>query len=81
MNPTSGIFNPLVCKGGVVMSIWARIAVTIILMVLFSFLAGLLWSRLFTDQIPSYVSGFVGGLVAVPVWEILEKFKAKPEPK
>lgn len=81
MNPTSGIVKPLVCSGGVGMSIWARIAVTIILMVLFSFLAGLLWSRLFTDQIPSYVSGFVGGLVAVPVWEILEKFKAKPEPK
>ena len=80
MNPTSGIVKPLVCNGGVGMSIWARIAVTIILMVLFSFLAGLLWSSLFTDQIPSYVSGFVGGLVAVPVWEILEKFKAKPEP-
>jgi len=80
MNPTSENVQPLVCNGGVGMSIWARIAVTIILMVLFSFLAGLLWSSLFTDQIPSYVSGFVGGLVAVPVWEILEKFKAKPEP-
>jgi len=63
------------------MSIWARIGVTIVLMVLFSFLAGLLWSKLFTNQIPSYISGFVGGLTAVPVWEILEKFKAKPVPK
>jgi len=61
-----------------VMSIWARIGVTIVLMVLFSFLAGLLWGKLFSNQIPSYISGFVGGLTAVPVWEILEKFKAKP---
>lgn len=61
------------------MSIWARIAVTIILMVLFSFLAGVLWSSMFSTQIPSYISGFVGGIVAVPVWEILEKFKTKPD--
>ena len=61
------------------MSIWARIAVTIILMVLFSFLAGVLWSSLFSSQIPSYISVFIGGIVAIPVWEILERFKAKPE--
>lgn len=63
------------------MSIWARIAITIVLMMLFSFLAGLLWSKLFSHQIPSYISGIVGGLTAVPVWEILEKFKAKPAEK
>lgn len=63
------------------MSIWARIGVTIVLMVLFSFLAGLLWGKFFSNQIPSYISGFVGGLTAVPVWEILEKFKAKPTAK
>lgn len=63
------------------MSIWARIAVTIVLMVLISFLAGVLWSNLFSSQIPSYISGFIGGIVAVPVWEILERFKAKPENK
>ena len=63
------------------MSIWARIAVTVILMVLFSFLAGVLWSNLFSSQIPSYISGLIGGLVAIPAWEILERFKAKPEKK
>ncbi len=63
------------------MSIWARIAVTVILMVLFSFLAGVLWSSMFSTQIPSYISGFVGGIVAIPVWEILEKFKTKPDKK
>ncbi|MEJ2133811.1 MAG: hypothetical protein P8X86_01050 [Desulfofustis sp.] len=63
------------------MSIWARIAVTIILMVLFSFLAGVVWSSMFSTPIPSYISGFVGGIVAIPVWEILEKFKTKPDKK
>lgn len=63
------------------MSIWVRIAVTIVLMMLFSFLAGLVWSKLFGHPIPSYISGFVGGLTAVPVWEILERFKAEPTAK
>jgi hypothetical protein len=26
---------------------------------------------------PSYLSGIVGGLTALPVWEILKKFKPK----
>ncbi len=59
------------------MTIWVRIFITIVLMVLISFLAGLFWETMFTKPIPSYISGFIGGLVAVPVWEILEKFKAK----
>lgn len=63
------------------MSIWARIGVTIILMVLLSFLAGIVWSSIFASQIPSYISGFVGGLVAIPAWEILKKFKATPDKK
>ena len=63
------------------MSIWARIAVTLVMMVLISFLAGVLWSKLFSAQIPSYIAGLVGGVVAIPVWEILEKFKPTPEKK
>jgi hypothetical protein len=66
---------------GKAMSIWARIAVTIVLMVLISFLAGVLWSSVFSAEIPSYISGLIGGVVAIPVWEILQKFKAKPEMK
>jgi hypothetical protein len=50
-------------------------------MVLISFLAGVLWSSVFSAEIPSYISGLIGGVVAIPVWEILQKFKAKPEMK
>ena len=45
------------------------------------FSCGVLWSKLFSAQIPSYIAGLVGGVVAIPVWEILEKFKPTPEKK
>jgi hypothetical protein len=28
---------------------------------------------------PSYISGVIGGLVAVPAWEILKRYKPKGE--
>jgi undecaprenyl pyrophosphate phosphatase UppP len=59
------------------MSIWARIIVTILMMVVISFLAGALWNSTFHHPIPAYAAGLIGGLVAVPVWEILKKFKPK----
>jgi undecaprenyl pyrophosphate phosphatase UppP len=59
------------------MSIWARIIVTVILMVVISFLAGALWNSIFQHPIPAYAAGLIGGLVAVPVWEVLKKFKPK----
>lgn len=63
------------------MTIWVRIIVTIVLMVLTSFLAGLLWNSIFGAQVPSYISGLIGGVVAIPVWEILKKFKTDPQKK
>lgn len=76
-SPDQALIN-LINKGEG-MSIWARIAVTIVLMVLISFLVGVVWRSVFSAEIPSYISGFVGGIVAIPVWEILQKFKPKPE--
>jgi uncharacterized membrane protein len=61
------------------MKVWARIVVTLILMVSVSFIAGLLWGRMFNHTIPSYISGLVGGMVAIPVWELMKKFKPKKE--
>lgn len=64
------------------MTIWVRILVTIVVMLVVSFLAGLLWQSIFGGtQIPSYMSGLIGGLAAIPVWEILQKFKADPHKK
>lgn len=61
------------------MTIWIRIIVTIVVMILASLIAAWLWKSLLGGQIPSYISGLIGGLFAIPVWEILQKYKAKPQ--
>jgi hypothetical protein len=38
---------------------------------------GLVWHWLFTADIPSYLSGAVGGLTAVPTWEFLRRIRPK----
>lgn len=55
---------------------WQRILITIVAMLLASFLFGQLWQVLFNTNIPSYVAGIVGGLFALPVWEALKKLRA-----
>ena len=42
-----------------------------------SFVAGLLWQELFSSYIPSYLSGIIGGVTAVPMWEFLKRIKIK----
>jgi ABC-type sugar transport system permease subunit len=48
------------------MPFWQRILITIAVMLVTSFLVGLLWRWLFNTDIPSYLGGAVGGLTAVP---------------
>ena len=55
------------------MPIWQRLLITLGTMLLTSFLAGLIWHRLLDADIPSYISGLVGGVTAVPVWEFLKR--------
>ena len=50
-----------------------RFLITIAAVVVTSLLASLLWRYLFDTRIPGYLSGLIGGLAAVPVWEILKK--------
>lgn len=53
------------------MKIWKRLLLTLIAMVLASFVIGLLWRAVFNGDIPSYLSGLVGGLAALAAWEFL----------
>jgi hypothetical protein len=46
-------------------------------MVVTSFVAGLVWHRLFNADIPGYFSGVVGGVTAVPVWELLKRIELR----
>lgn len=55
------------------MVLWKRALLTLLAMVIASFLVGLAWRMAFDARIPSYFSGVVGGLAALIVWELLRK--------
>ena len=55
------------------MPLWQRLGVTLATMLLTSFVAGVLWREAFNADMPSYLSGIVGGVTAVPVWEFLKR--------
>jgi hypothetical protein len=59
------------------MQLWQRLLITLVTMLLTSLLAGLLWRSLFNTDIPSYLSGVVGGVTAVPVWEVLKRVQTR----
>jgi len=55
------------------MPLWQRILITLAAILLASLFAGLLWNWAFNSDIPSYLGGAVGGLAALPVWEMLKR--------
>ena len=59
------------------MTFWARLGITIIAMLAASYVAGLLWKNTFNSFIPSYLAGIIGGLMALPVWELLRPGASK----
>jgi hypothetical protein len=63
-------------RGGAVL-FWQRLLITLVTMLLTSFVAGLLWQEFFSTNIPGYLSGIIGGVTAVPMWEFLKRIKIK----
>ena len=59
------------------MPLWQRLLITLAVMLLASYLVGLLWQWMFTADIPSYLSGAVGGISAVPTCEFLRRIRPK----
>lgn len=57
------------------MNLWQRLLITMVAMVVAGFAAGQLWLMLFSVPLPSFLAGMVGGLVALPVWELLKRFR------
>ena len=53
------------------MTIGKRLLITLIFMVVASFLVGLVWRGMFDARIPSYLSGIIGGVTALAIWEFL----------
>ncbi len=61
------------------MPFWQRSLILLVAMLAISFLVGLLWNSLFGFNLPSYVSGVIGGLTAVPLWDLLKRIKPKQQ--
>jgi len=59
------------------MPFWQRLIITVVVMLVASFIAGAIWRAIFTAGIPSYLAGIIGGLMALPVWEFLKRIKTK----
>jgi hypothetical protein len=59
------------------MPFWQRLLITLAAMLVVSFTVGLISRSLFGFGLPDYASGVVGGLTAIPLWELLKRVKAK----
>ena len=59
------------------MPLWQRLLITLVVMLVASYVVGLVWHWLFNADIPSYLSGAVGGLTAVPAWEFLRRIRPR----
>ncbi len=59
------------------MPFWQRFLILLAAVMGVSFIAGLIWHSVFGFYLPSYVSGVVGGLSAVLIWDLLKKTKPK----
>jgi hypothetical protein len=54
---------------------WQRLLVTVAAMLAASWIAGLIWHAIFNFPLPSYVGGIVGGLAALPLWDVLKRIR------
>lgn len=54
---------------------WQRLLVTILAMLVASWIAGLIWQAVFSFPLPSYIGGIVGGLAALPLWDFLKRIR------
>ncbi len=59
------------------MPFWQRLLALLITILIISFLFNQAWQYLFGFVLPSYVTGVIGGLTAVPLWDLLKRIKPK----
>ncbi len=56
------------------MNLWLRLFITALVMLAMSFVAGQLWRNALNFPMPSYLAGVIGGLSALPIWELLKRW-------
>jgi Na+/glutamate symporter len=59
----------------ILLPFWQRLLITIVAMLIASYIAGLLWQALLNFPLPSYAAGMVGGLAALPIWDLLKRVR------
>jgi len=59
------------------MPLWQRLLITLATMLVTSLVASLLWRWLFNADIPSYLSGIVCGVTALPIRELLKRIEIR----
>ncbi len=59
------------------MPFWQRLLITVVIMLASGFIVDAIWRTLFIIGIPSYLAGGIGGLTALPAWELLKRIKPK----
>ena len=59
------------------MPLWQRALITLVAMIVVSFLVGYFWHAIFNFSLRPYASGVVGGITAVLVWEFLKRVQPK----
>lgn len=57
--------------------LWQRLLITVVVMLAASYVAGLVWNAVLGFRLPSYGAGLVGGLAAIPVWDLLKRIQPK----
>jgi hypothetical protein len=59
------------------MKLWQRMVLTIVVIVAASIIISIIWNKLFGFGLPSYLGGVIGGLTALPIWELLKRVGSK----
>ena len=59
------------------MPFWQRSLILLAAVMGVSFIFGLIWHALFGFYLPSYISGVVGGISAVWIWDVLKRTSTK----
>ncbi len=61
------------------MPFWQRLSLTVIAMLVVSFVVGLIWTAITGYELPSYIAGVVGGLTALPLWDFLKRVRRRSD--
>jgi len=61
-----------------VLPFWQRLVLTILVMLVTSYLAGLACEKSLGFPLPSYAAGAIGGMASLPIWDFLKRIRPSP---